>query len=247
MLGLGSSLTTSVVSSGIIPSDVGGLALWFKPDTTGTILTAAEWKDSSGNNNHMTQGTSSNQADVNADGGLDFEGSQSDSYNLTNDVIIAAEEAIGIFLVCDIESFTDGGSQNTFLGTGGTSAFLEIQNASRMRFKTSTSSDTDIIIYATNSFAAGTKMMLYFQRESGSTGEIKTFKNGSELDIDSYGASSDNENPGAITFDRVAQRAGDRFFDGDINELIVYDADLSDADRNGIFQYLSDLHGVALS
>tara|TARA_R100000664_G_C2733911_1_gene123843 strand:+ start:225 stop:959 length:735 start_codon:yes stop_codon:yes gene_type:complete len=244
MLGLGSSLTTSVVSSGIIPSDVGGLALWFKPDTTGAILTAAEWKDSSGNNNHMTQGTSGNQADVNADGGLDFEGSQSDSYNLTNDVIIGAQEAIGVFLVCDIESFD---SQNTFLGTGISGAFLEIQNASRMRFKTSTSSDTDIIIYATNSFAAGTKMMLYFQRESGSTGEIKTFKNGSELDIDSYGASSNNENTGAITFDRVGQRAGDRFFDGDINELIVYDADLSDADRNGIFQYLSDLHGVALS
>ena len=75
-LGLGLGLTQGSYIS-FIPTDISNLAVWFQ---NGVGVTAAKWDDSSGNNNHATQSTEANQADVSG-GGLDFEQSDDDHYD----------------------------------------------------------------------------------------------------------------------------------------------------------------------
>ena len=83
MLGLGNSLITGEVpSSGFLQTSISDFSLWLK---NGTDITAAQWNDSSGNSNHITQSSSGLQASVTG-GGLEFEGDNDDHYDLTTDI-----------------------------------------------------------------------------------------------------------------------------------------------------------------
>ena len=112
------------------------------------------------------------------------------------------------------------------------------------RIKTSTTGDTDIIQYASGTFATGEKALFGVQREAGSTGLVKLFKNGSLLPV-AAAASGDGNNSGAISFDVVAMRNDDRHFDGKIYEMIVYEtADLKTSEIDKINNYLINKHGL---
>ena len=237
MLGLANGITNT--SYQWQPNMVNAtMVMWLR---NGVGVTAAQWDDSSGNARHITQATGGDQADVSG-GGLDFEGSEADHYDITgSDIEISAEEAFMIFIVCDIESYD---SQNSLLGVSGTGAFLEFQNTTRLRIKTSTTGDTDIIQYASGTFATGEKALFGVQRVAGSTGLVKLFKNGSLLPV-AANASGDGNNSGAISFDVVAMRNDDRHFDGKIYEMIVYEAaDLKTSEINKINNYLINKHSL---
>ena len=90
MLGLGNSITSGTVYDDVswVPTDVDGLVLWHK---NGTNIAVGQWNDSSGNNNHITQGTSGEQATVTG-GGLDFEETESDHYDLESTITIAVNQ-----------------------------------------------------------------------------------------------------------------------------------------------------------
>jgi len=237
MLGLANGITNT--SYQWQPNMVGAtMALWLR---NGVGVTAAQWNDSSGNSRHIKQSAGGDQAVVSG-GGLDFEGSEADHYDITgSDIEITAEEAFMLFIVCDIESYD---SQNSLLGVSGTGAFLEFQNTTRLRIKTSTSGDTDILQYAGGTFATGEKALFGVQRVSGGTGLVKVFKNGSLLPVASVPTGNGN-NTGAITFDVVAMRNDDRHFDGKIYEMIVYEAqDLNTSEINKINNYLINKHSL---
>ena len=120
-LGLGLSVTSSsYVDSFVDPSSVSDLSLWLD---NGVGVTGAQWNDSSGNNNHITQSTGGEQATA-TDGGLDFEGNNNDHYDLTTGIDLGGSNPFTIFVVLKIESFdpypSDGTStQNTLLGVSG--------------------------------------------------------------------------------------------------------------------------------
>tara|TARA_R100000315_G_C5211054_1_gene125368 strand:- start:222 stop:944 length:723 start_codon:yes stop_codon:yes gene_type:complete len=240
MLGLGNSLTTSGFVEAFTPlATTGGtLKLWLQ---NGVGVAVGQWDDSSGNDNHAVQGTSGNQAAV-VDGGLDFEGTEADFYTLSSDIVVGSQEALSIFMVINIESFSDGGTQNTFLGTGETATFLEFQNNKRIRIKTA--AGTDIIEYPTDTFATGSKMLIHIRRSSGSTGLIVLQKNGSTVSASSN-PSGDGNNTGAITFDRIGARNNDRYFDGILYELLVYETtNLVTDDIDNINNFLIAKHGL---
>jgi len=237
MLGLANGITNT--SYQWQPNMVSAeMALWLR---NGVGVTAAQWDDSSGNGRNITQATGGDQATVSG-GGLDFEGSEADHYDITGDTIdIAAQEAFMVFIVCDIESYD---SPNSLLGISANSAFLEFQTATRLRIKTSTSGDTDTMQYAAGTFATGEKALFGVQRESGGTGLIKLYKNGSLLPV-AANPLGDGNNTGAITFDVVAMRNNDRHFDGKIYEMIVYEAaDLKTSEINKINNYLINKHSL---
>ena len=123
MLGLGNSLTGGGVSTEFLPTDIAGISLWLR---NGVGVAVGQWDDSSGNNNHATQGTSGDQAAV-VDGGLDFEGSEEDHYDLTSGITIpTADGSAGghyIGIVIKIES----DNLNTFLSSA-VSEFMEFQS-----------------------------------------------------------------------------------------------------------------------
>jgi hypothetical protein len=235
MLGLGNNVVSigdhcSVNS--FSPEDVSNLQLWLKNNHS---VTAAQWDDSSGNGHHAAQGTSGNQAAL-SEGGLDFEGSSNHHYDLANTgVVVSSEEAFIIFIVCKIESFDN---QNSILGTGDDDIFLEFQTNRKIRIKAG--SDTDSIEYPVGTFAAGTKAVFAIQREAGATGNINLFKNGNAVT-----PTSQEANTGAITFNVLATRNNDRFFDGIIHELLCYEtANLTSDEITNINNYLTTKHGI---
>ena len=130
MLGLGNSIITGgVLESGMIPTDVSDLAFWYKNDTG---VAAAQWDDSSGNDNHMAQGTSGNQASVSG-GGLLFVDDNSDHYDLTTVVDIGASNAFTMIIVVNLASYD---SQNCILGDNNNAAlFLELQQIDQIRYR----------------------------------------------------------------------------------------------------------------
>ena len=232
MLGLATGITNT--SYQWQPTFVGGnMQLWLR---NGVGVAVGQWDDSSGNGNHVTQGTSGNQAAL-AEGGLDFDGSD-DHYDLTTDITIAIQEAFIVFLVCKRES-TSG--RMGILGISGNNDFLEFTSDRKVRFNTD-GSDDDQLSYDAGTFAAGEKMVLAIQRESGGTGLIKTWKNGSLLTVSSI-ITGDGNNLGAIVFDVIASRNNDRFFNGIIHEMIVYDTtDLTTAEIDKVNAYLVNKH-----
>jgi len=233
MLGLASTLLNK--SYQWQPTFVGGdMKLWLR---NGVGVAVGQWDDSSGNGNNAVQGTSGDQAAVSG-GGLDFEGSNEDHYDFENDIVIAEGEAFALFIVITIESFD---SQNSILGTGDNNVFLEFQTDRRVRFKTA--SGTDIIQYASNTFKTAQKMVIGITRTSGGTGDWKLYKNG-DLETAESTPSGDGNNTGAFTFNQLAVRNSDRFFDGIIYEMIVYDTtDLTDSEVGKVNNYLLNKHG----
>ena len=77
MLGIGNAITSGSTTKDLLTMTT-DLELWLK-NSSG--VTAAEWKDSSGNNNHATQGTGGNQATLSG-GGLDY--NYSERYFINN-------------------------------------------------------------------------------------------------------------------------------------------------------------------
>tara|TARA_R100001129_G_scaffold174627_1_gene147055 strand:- start:392 stop:1084 length:693 start_codon:yes stop_codon:yes gene_type:complete len=230
MLGIGNSLLNK--SYQWQPTFVGAdLKLWLR---NGVGVLEGQWDDSSGNGANAAQSSSSNQATV-SEGGLDFEGSSNHHYDLEKDIVCSSQEAFTIFIVCQFESFD---SQNSILGTGDNNVFLEFQTNRKIRIRAG--GDTDSIEYPSGTFATGAKAVFAIQRESGSTGDINLFKNGSLVTPTSQLA-----NTGAITFNELASRNSDRFFDGIIHELLCYDTtDLTSSEISKINNYLKNKHGI---
>ena len=238
MLGLGSSLIRGSFTEAFTPLTISGLSLWLQ---NGEGVAVDQWDDSSGNDNHIVQGTADVQAAV-VDGGLDFEGTEGDFYTLSSDIAIAEQGNFSIFMVINIESFADGGAQNTLLGTGETATFFEFQNNKRIRIKTG--EGTDIIEFPTNTFATGSKMLIHVKRAAGTQGPISVQKNGSTVTASSN-PSGDGNNTGAITFDRIGARNNDRYFDGIIYELLFYGgSSLLTEEIDNVNNFLIAKHGL---
>ena len=235
MLGLAMGMTKA--SYKWTPKSVGAeIAMWLKNNVG---VTVGQWIDSSGSNRHLRQANPDNQAAV-VGGGLDFEGTDSGHYDIANDIVVGTEEALMIFMVCDIESYD---SENSILGASGVGAFLEFQDPNKLAIKTS-GGDTDTIQYAADTFAAGEKALFGIQRMDGGVGLIKVWKNGSLLTVASTPLGNDR-NTGAITFNVVGMRNDDRFFDGKIYEMIVYKSkDLTVLEIGKINDYLTNKHGL---
>jgi len=145
MLGLGSGLFYSNPSEEWLPTNMGDLQLWLKQ---GADVSASIWRDQSGNDNHAIQETEGDQAAV-SDGGLDFEQSEGDHYDLQSTINIpSANGTVGGFIIgimTTIESYD--GTQNTFLSSA-TDNFIELQ--SNDKFRINMDGTTSILLPDTN-------------------------------------------------------------------------------------------------
>lgn len=238
MLGLGSNLISSKNKKLFLPTDIGEpLVLWLKNDTK---ISAAKWEDSSENNNHASQTSSGDQATV-VNGGLDFEGSEEDHYDLTSAITIpTADGSTGghyVGIVIKIES----DDLNTFLSSD-TQEFMEFQTNDKVRINYS-GTESVLLPSTLNLFSTGAKMLVTVIRDNN--GAHLIFKDGVELTYS--GSAANTTNTGTIEIDAVGCRnktTADRFFDGVIYELVVANAELSRANIENINSYLVNKHGL---
>ena len=237
MLGLSNSVLGSSYVSMDLKDATTDLELWLKNDDG---LTAAKWTDSSGNNNHATQSSESNQATLSV-GGLDFERSESDHYDLASTITISANQGFCLAVVLQTESASGG----TILSKDANDQF-RIVDANTLRFKSDTT-DTTTNFVVSEAFANGSKMLLLLSRSAGAQNIFTLMKNGVALtpDVDNSGNEAKGENPHGFDLNVLGANAGSsEFFDGKILELAFWSKGLSTQEIADVNSYLQGIHGL---
>tara|TARA_R100001480_G_scaffold152610_1_gene154825 strand:- start:318 stop:1034 length:717 start_codon:yes stop_codon:yes gene_type:complete len=238
MLGLGVSTSSSYPEFTL--TDVSDLSLWLQ---NGVDVTAAKWTDSSGNSNHATQSTESDQAAVSG-GGLDFDGT-SDFYEFQNEITIADNGGFCLAFVIDLDNVTN----NTIVGQQGSNDTIRITDAQTLTFITTNPSSTNI----TTNFVADevifttSKALFVFNRSAGASNRLSLFKNGSQVDTDTDESTNEaiGENPHSFELEYLGNEAsGGKLFDGKILELAFWSKGLSVAEIADVNSYLQGIHGL---
>tara|TARA_R100001510_G_scaffold31199_1_gene27851 strand:+ start:500 stop:1234 length:735 start_codon:yes stop_codon:yes gene_type:complete len=244
MLGLGTDITSSSYVSLDLKDATTDLELWFK---NGVGVTSAKWDDSSGNANHASQATESNQATVSG-GGLDFESGQSDHYDLASSISIGYRGGFCMAIVVTREStnahavFSDSSTE-----------MLQFQgNTTTFRIKTNTGSSgsQDIVtdaVFPAGTFASGSKFLFLINRSIGTSNVFSFFKNGNALtaDVDTSTNEATGENPNGFDFDTFGSKEGTaNFFDGIIHEVAFWSKGLSTQEITDVNDYLKSVHGL---
>jgi len=243
-LGIASTFPFEGVSTDLLQATSGtaaGLRLWLKNDTG---VTAAKWTDSSGLDNHATQGTEGNQAAVSG-GGLDFERDNSDHYDLTTKIDIADNQGFCVAIVVTRESEVAG-----CLLSDGTAELLQFQNATKFRLKTVNTGGTATVtdaVFPVGTFALGTKFIFLINRSAGANNRFTFMKNGVALtpDVDTSTNEAAGENPSGIEFTVLGSRAGSsNHFDGIVHETAIWNRALTLQEITDVNSYLQSIHGL---
>ena len=239
MLGLGQLVTRSSYQDFTL-TDVSNLSLWLQ-NGVGLELDGSKWNDSSGNNNHVSQGTEANRAAL-AGGGLDFEEGESDHYALTSDITIAQRQGFCVAFVVHMESV----SNNTLFSKSGNEQ-IKIVNGTEFFFKADDDTTTSTVFV----FEGGTfdtqKAVFLLNRSIGSSNVFSFFKNGVELtpDADFSTNEAPGENPFGFDINILGSLQGSgSFFDGKILEVAFWSKGLSASEIAEVNNYLKSVHGL---
>ena len=224
-------------TAGGIPAPANNLGLWLKNNTG---VTAAKWTDSSGNNNHALQATEGSRATVSG-GGLDFERSESDHYDLTSTITIAQNQGFCMAIVMDQESV----SNNTILSKDADDQ-IQVVDLNRFRIKTNDDTVTTTNFDIAGAFNTG-KMLVLINRSAGATNKFTIMKNGATLtpDTDTSANEAAGENPFGFDINVLGTRGDEaQFFDGKILELAFWDRALTLQEITDVNSYLQSIHGL---
>ena len=236
MLGLGGGLTGgAALDSVVTPDTISDLAFWFKNNKN---VAEGQWTDSSGNDNHMSQSNSDNQASV-SEGGLLFVDDNSDHYDLRAAVDIGASNAFTMIIVAKLVSYD---SQNCILGDNNDGTiFLEFQQADQMRYRQSSSASV-LKFPSSTPFPLDEKFMITMTKDTSRN--LVVYKNGNVLTQES---STNNPVPsGTFGCDQIGGRsaAPDRDFDGTMYELLLYEKELSATELSNVHSEISARNGL---
>ena len=234
-LGLGASQSSYI---SFLPTDISNLALWLQ---NGVGVTAAKWDDSSGNDNHATQGTGANQAAVSG-GGLDFTPGDSDHYDLTSTITIAQNQGFCVAIVMDTET-----SSNNFIFSKDADDQIQIVNGQTFSVKTNAPSAIVTNIVCASGTFGNQKQLILVNRSAGASNRFSVFKNGSAVTIDSDNSSNEaaGENPNGFDINVLGSQAGTgQFFDGKMLEVLFFDKGLSSTEISDLNDYLTSKHGL---
>lgn len=213
-----------------------GLRLWLKNNTD---VAVGEWKDSSGYDNHATQSTEGNQAAVSG-GGLDFEGTENDYYDLTSTITIANQSGFCMAVVVELETLS-----GTVLSKDGFDQFRFI-DGTKFRFRSDTNNVTTDFVFAGGTFDTS-KALFLLNRTAGATNKFTFMKNGTTLtaDVDTSVNEAAGENPGGFDLNVLGSLSGSsQFFDGKILELAFWNRSLTTQEITDVNSYLQGIHGL---
>tara|TARA_R100001015_G_C4574433_1_gene131934 strand:+ start:197 stop:928 length:732 start_codon:yes stop_codon:yes gene_type:complete len=240
-LGLGLGIDLASYKSFTL-TDISNLSLWLQHNVG---VTNAKWDDSSGNNNHVTQSTEANQASHNdIHGGLDFEATESDHYDLTSAITIAERGGFCLAVVLELES---NSGTNTILGKDSNDQ-IRIDTSTTFTIRANDPSDvTTSMVFPNGTFATATKMLLLVNRSISSSNVFSFFKNGVALtaDTDTSSNEAQGENPNGFDINVLGAKSGtSNFFDGKILELAFWSKGLSAQEIADVNSYLKSFHGI---
>jgi hypothetical protein len=254
--------------AGNVVTEITGLQAWYDASdastlfdaTTGGSLVAADggvarWQDKSGNGRHLTQSTAGNRPTrkTNQQNGRDtlqFDGSN-DSL-VGGDYLDGNTGSVTTFVVLKRNAT---GVVHEILGKGTDSGgwlfrFSEENKLNMSAWSNNTFANSTAVT-STNNFTASTYALAFFSFTAGSFHQTAFRRNGSSFAANAaveagtgsrtLPNTSDNFRIGAQLYQGV-----DYFlFNGNIAEIIIYDAALSDTDREAVETYLLAKWGIA--
>jgi hypothetical protein len=222
----------------ILPTDIGGLLLWLKADAgvyndAGSNLatdtqTVQQWNDQSGNNNHVSQATSSfrptkQDAEINGKPVVRFDGS--DNFMKTSGALGGGN--LSIFLVANV--------------AGNTQAVLAQNTPGFIIRRDAVWEDDQQAQFAISIFTGVYDIGSFIFNFTGDA--FDTYQNGT-LDGNTTSASA------VVHSAIIAVGAYDSgipqwFLNGDVAEVIVYDSALSTLNRQEIEWYLAEKYAIS--
>jgi len=235
MLGLGNSIISGAALEDPFTIDkVGGLQLWLQ---NGEGVTVEQWNDSSGNSNHAAQTDSSKQGAV-EDGGIDFNQS-SNHYDFTSTVTTAT---FTLFVAME----PDGGGSMSFLGHGGGTDFVRINQSADNEFRMKRDSAFDLNVSHSTDFTyegrgGVERFIVMIRQESDNTVTI-----GVNNDLDNFALA--NSTGEAMDFSILGGQStgGANAFDGTIYEVAIYNELLSVSDATLVRENIASRVGITL-
>jgi hypothetical protein len=223
MLGLGNSLSMGVaLDSGFALTDIAGLEMWLK-NSTGVAV--EQWDDSSGNNNHVTQGDPDYQAALDQ-GGLDFTG---DEYAFTEAIAVTVFTAF----FC-IEPDDSLGA--VIFGNSGTADFLKINHnlTNEFRIKKNNGAVDQLFDHSTE-LVTDTYILMFRQN----AGDTMTY--GVNLDFDNVAFGSSTAT--TITLNEFSEAAAGGI-NGTVLEAAMYNSTLTDEEATLVINDISARCGL---
>jgi hypothetical protein len=250
---------TGTLISNVVPTDITGCVLWLDAanfnsigfnSTEGNAQKVATWYDRSGGNNHVAQLSTTympnwyNGSTLRGRPYLDFDGSTSVLWNADADLLDLANGDNTFIAVFESDITTAESYGQVVVGIN-TSAG---------------SQRAGITVNASGSGGAGADSVAYYNKSLGafycnipSAGVtdpkiVVGRKNGIALDIIDENGDTDTYANGSSTTSGAYFTVGGRFtgtvdyneFNGKIHELICYDDNISDADRDKLIYYLKN-------
>ena len=245
------------------PTEITGLQLWLDASdastlydaTTGGSLVAADgavarWEDKSGNARHFTQGTSANRparktAQQNGLDTLLF--AAGGGATRGDDILIGSDfgdylqsgQSATVFVV--LKTLTSSVrheliNKQDFLG--GWRFLIESDNKATLFFDDDNSNRNTVA--STSTVSTSSYSVLAFKASGGSLSSAAIYKNGTSLAVSSSGAVATVGNNSAALEIGGGTSAGVTYdsLDGNIAEVIIYDAALSNTDREAVENYL---------
>lgn len=260
-LGLGIPHGNFVYDTSLLGVAPTGLKLWLKNNTG---VTTAKWEDSSGNNNHVLQTNAGNRAalsgaDANGNvhaGGLDFESSESDHYDLDTNGVASGTISVasnGGFCIAVVVSRESSAISTIASGPNGAFQFGKTSppdpsNSGVFSFIGELpSATTSEFHFDTGTFGYPAPYLILLNRTAGSSGKFTFMKNGSTLtpDVDNSVNVGTGGNTKGFDINVIGAKEGvSDFFDGMILELAVWDRSLTAAEIAGVNSYLTGIHGL---
>ena len=244
MLGLINSVSGSSYVSMDLKDATTDLELWLKNGvgiTSDETNRVSKWEDSSGNNNHATQSSTGDMALLSG-GGLDFEESDSDHYDLTSTITIAENQGFCVAFVVELETTTD----NTLLGKDASDQFV-LATGTNFLFRANDPSDTSTVFVFPSGTFDTSKALFLLNRSAGASNRFTFTKNGSTLtaDVDTSTNEASGENPNGFDINVIGAKSGtSKFFDGKILELAFWDRSLTSTEIADVNSYLQGIHGL---
>ncbi len=245
LIKLGSSMSVININrvTTFAPTDIANLSLWLDASDTSTITeiggAVSQWDDKSGNNNHATQGTASNQPvtgtrTMNGLNTLDFDADYmllpSGLYNITT----ADNTVISVFATDDISSDQRiySGNDSATPNSSRLMTRLNFGTSSSIDHRSTGTTETAVIPITKNTnphinlaVRSGNVLSAYYDGGSAATSAA------SNTILASLKIGSNTSGNGA-------------WFDGRLIELIMFNRALTDTEINQVGNYLAGKWGI---
>ena len=219
------------------------IRIWLQNNTGITGSPISEWANqATGDTAVDAEQGSATLRPAASGGGADFDGTN-DYFRLLDgsggsyDFDIAAQE--GLTVMCVFNRDADG--NHTILSSASDDHYLRVDSGSdTITIKLGTT-ETKIGPSVLDLWTNGTKVLMTLVREAGTTGNLRLYADGVELNQGTQAA-----NPGDGEFNTIAYRSSgtNEFFNGKIYELAMWNKALTTAELLAAHDYFKTIHSI---